>query len=296
VNLAKPFRKMIVASPGCTLVSFDYKSFHALTLGFEAKDPDYMRAARTDIHSIVCATQILNVEKLDTLWALPDDELMARLQWWRNNTERTWPTSDGPKPFKYIRDFRAKNAILGYGFGLQAKHLYEANVEIFDSQRQAQQALDAIDGTFPRTKQFRFDVRQLAQQRKFLMSRFGCIRWLWAVMTWDSKSRSYKSGPDAQKAIAFLPANDAFCHIKLAMTRIDDAGWAERYGLCNQIHDDLTFDCPNELVGEAVDNVRRDMQQPSTVLVDPVVAPGGLACAVSVSQGPNLGEMREVEG
>ena len=292
VNLAKPFRKMIVASPGCTLVSFDYKSFHALTLGFEAKDPDYIRAACTDIHSIFAATQILGVEKFDTLWALPDDELMERLRWWRANTERTWPTSDGPKPFKYVRDFRAKPAILGYGFGLQGKHLYEANTESFDSKKQAQQVLDAIDAAFPRTKQFRFDIRQLAQQRKFLLSRHGCIRWLWAVMTWDSHSRSYKSGPDAQKAIAFLPANDAFCHIKEAMVRIDDAGWAERYGLVNQIHDDLTFDCPTELVDECRVNVRAEMERPSTVLVN-AVAPQGLACAVSVSVGPNLGSMAE---
>ena len=296
VNLAKPFRKMIIASPGCKLVAFDYKSFHALTLGFEAKDPDYLRAARTDIHSIVCATQLLNVEKFDVLWALPDDELMTRLDWWKANTERTWPTSDGPKPFKYIRDYRAKPAILGYGFGLQGKHLYEANVESFDSQRQAQQALDAIDGAFPRTKQFRFDIRQLAQQRKFLMSRFGCIRWLWAVMTWDSKSRSYKSGPDAQKAIAFLPANDAFCTIKEAMIRVDDNGWAELYCMNNNVHDELVFDCPNGLVEECVARVRPDMSKPSTVLVDPQVAPNGLACAVSVSVGPNLGEMQEVEG
>lgn len=613
VGLARAFRRMIVASPGHRLVSLDYRSFHALTLGFEAKDPDYMRMARIDLHSFIAATQILRVEKADTLMALPDDDLRARLKWWRSNTERTWPTSDGPKAFKWVRDFRAKpciaegqlvltdkglipienvsidervwdgvewvrhqgvvcqgekevitydgltatpdhqvvlqsgrvctlrsaasnvarlertgterqavrtihrdlleatarerlhsgqgampmwqgdvarleqpregtddrmyllpkrqallttracvgsalrrdnfsvqqpqessvpslwwarnsvpvqvapgvcdlgveplatsrlsgggdrpnrqqrelragertfgypapttvkhpiqcvddisgqanpatrfpeslhrvmdeafsedgldgrtnnrrregvypakeqtlaqaagparttrvydiinagprfcytvsgklvlNCILGYGFGLGGKHLYEQNTESFDSQAQAQQALNSIDVAFPRTKRFREDIRKVAQQRKHLMSRHGCVRWFWAVMTWDAKTRTWKSGPDAQKAIAFLPANDAFCHIKGAMLALEDAGMNERYGLIDQIHDDLTFDCPEGLVEECLTNVRREMEHPSDVLIDPVVAPGGLWCGVDAKVGRNLGEMEDV--
>lgn len=40
-GLAAEFRRMIEAQPGHWLVEADYKSAHALTLGFEAQDPEY---------------------------------------------------------------------------------------------------------------------------------------------------------------------------------------------------------------------------------------------------------------
>ena len=36
------------------------------------------------------------------------------------------------------------------------------------------------------------------------------------------------------------------------------------------------------------------LERPSEVLVDPIVAPGGLYCAVEAKIGPNLAEMRKI--
>ena len=49
--LIESFAKMLTASPGHTLINFDYKSFHAQTTACEAGLPDYLRLAKIDIHS-----------------------------------------------------------------------------------------------------------------------------------------------------------------------------------------------------------------------------------------------------
>ena len=294
-NLAKVFRDIIVPAPKHKLVSFDYKSFHVLTLGFEARDSDYMRAARTDFHSIIAATQMLKVEPFDTLWALSDEELVARLKWWRKHEGRTWEIAGGPKTFGWVRDFQAKSAALGYGFGLGARKMHEMYIEAFPTERDAKQVIDAIDGTFPRTATFRREICGLAQKQKFLRSRHGYIRWFWDVMSWDAKTRRWRMGGDAQKAMAFFAANDAFGEKKEAMLECAVRGWDERYWLVNEVHDDLVFDCEDGLVEECVANVGALMEQPSAVLVDAEVAPGGLVCAVEAKVGKSWGEMKEVK-
>jgi hypothetical protein len=49
-ELAELLRAMVCAPPGHKLLEFDKKSFHALTLGFEAKCPEYMRISKLDVH------------------------------------------------------------------------------------------------------------------------------------------------------------------------------------------------------------------------------------------------------
>jgi DNA polymerase I-like protein with 3'-5' exonuclease and polymerase domains len=100
---------------------------------------------------------------------------------------------------------------------------------------------------------------------------------------------------DSEAAIAFNVQADAHGHLKDAILRMEAHGWLEKYNLINIVHDDTWFDCPDGLVDECMENVQREMERPSTVLVNEV-APEGLACKVSVSVGPNLAEMRETEG
>jgi hypothetical protein len=113
---------MIEARPGHWLVELDYKSAHALTLGFEAADADYMRIARIDMHSFVAASGLLRLEDPQGLLALADAELKARLRWYRKN----WHDKTG-RPFDDIRNIQAKPAILGYGFAMGPGTLFHNN-------------------------------------------------------------------------------------------------------------------------------------------------------------------------
>ncbi|MDE2098745.1 MAG: hypothetical protein KGL39_15935 [Patescibacteria group bacterium] len=286
---AKLMRKMIAAQPGHVLVEFDFKSFHALTLGFEAQDPDYMRAARLDIHSLVSG-EILKVHKAAKLWEKSDEELREYFDWYKSDPER-----------KAHRDKKSKPCILGIGFGLGTRKLYQMNLDSFDSERDARQVKGVVQGLFPRVFVFQDATRRLAHSQGYLISKWSFIRWFWEVMRYDP--RKYNSGgtrgdwvpgEDSESAIAFLPANDAFGHIRSNMVALRDRGLDERFGLINTIHDSLVFHAPESIVEECVATVGGIMRAPSPVLVDPVVAPTGLVCDVEASVGPNQAEMSTV--
>lgn len=277
-ELADKFRSMVEAEDGKTLVSFDYKSFHAQTLAWEAEDEAYLRLAKLDIHSYLTAHLIRHPDR-DRVLGWSDGELgdfLRRIK----------------KEHKAIRDGKAKRAILGYGFGMGYRKLYNLNRDSFDSQGDAKRVVDTLNGLFPKADTWRTSVRQRAHDQSYLISRYGCIRWFWEVFTWVNGSWK-AGGEDSEAAIAFLPANDAFCHIKEAMLELECRGLLDRYGLVNQIHDALMFECPDALLEECTGTVREVMERPSPVLVNSIT-PGGLDVKVGVAMGKRWNEMREI--
>ena len=266
--LAQQMRRMIRAREGFTLAEFDYTAFHALTTGFEAGDREYMRLARLDIHSFVAA-HLLRLDGREQLLALGDEELRERL-------------AEIKKAHKEVRDRKAKPAILGIGFGLGERKLFDMNRESFATQREAKEVRELIKSLFPKVFEWQEQVAGLAHRQGWLQSRFGWRRWFWDVFRWTPEGM--KPGEDREKALAFLPANDAHCHIKEVMLRLEEQGLLERYGLILPMHDAFIFECPTTLLEECLHTVRLEMQQPSEVL-------DGLSVGVEASIGPDWASM-----
>lgn len=279
-DLANMFRGMIRAPEGKVLLEFDYRSFHAQTLAFEAQDAEYLRLAKLDIHSYLTAHLVRHPDR-DRLLTLPDEDLREAL-------------GRIKKQHQFVRDYKAKRAILGYGFGMGWRKLYMMNREAFDTQADAKRTLDTLDGIFPKACAWRSEIRLKAHEQGYLLSRFGCVRWFWEVMKWNGSGWE-PGGDDSESAVAFLPANDAFCHIKKAMLNLNRAGLLAQFGLINQIHDALMFECPLELEEECIKNVKMVMEAQSDVLIDPIVAPSGLSVEVGVSRGLSWDKMSEVK-
>lgn len=302
-RLAKKARAMIEARPGCRLVSFDWKSFHVLTLGFEARDPDYIRIARIDMHSFLAA-HLARLPERDRLWAMPDDELRDRLKWFRScgglavNGQpcgHSHAEKRAGKCWSYLRNNQAKRTILGYGFGQTAKGLYDRYREVFPSIRAAQETIDLLDGLFPKPAVWRRQIREVAHRQGYLVSRYGFIRWFWDVLNRDPRTRQPRFGDDSEACVAFLPANDAFGLRNDVMIAAEERGWNETYGLIDEIHDDLCFECPDGLLDDLIPLLKPLMEAPSPVLVDPLVAPGGLWCAVGVQTGRSWADMEDLK-
>lgn len=295
-----------------SLIAFDYKSFHVLTLGFEAKDARYMRMARQDMHSFFALAGLLRIEDPDRLEALSDQELSAKLKWYRGS-DKLYPEFGG-RTFQQIRDEKAKRAILGIGFGQQEYSLWRLNPDSFESPREARVVLDRLNGLFPLPEAWRGEIRLRADSDHQLISRYGYVRRFWDVYhrrpvaenyqprgnerVWTHKSGQrwlLTPGDDHESAIAFLPANDAFGMIRSRMVEIGEAGLDERFGLINTIHDSLVFDCHPKHAEECKYTIKQILERPSEILIDPDVAPDGLWCAVEVKQGANLAEMNLVD-
>lgn len=250
---ATQFRGAIEAKPGHVLIELDYKSFHACTLAWESRDWSYLRLAKIDAHSYLTGF----VKKLPGY---------RQALGWDDEKLSAW-LADIKKHHEKERNEKFKVALLGWGFGLGGTRLYNTNPEAFTGIHEAMGVFDALDAAFPVTAQYRRDSPELAHRQKYLKSVFGCIRWFWNVKGFEFKKREWTHGSDWDKAIAFRPANDAFCQKKIALLRCKDKGYTETYGLVDDIHDSFLFHCPESLAEECIHNVREEMEYPSDVML-----------------------------
>lgn len=281
-DLAKRFRQCIVARPGYVLIEFDYRAFHARTTGLEARDATYMRLSDLDIHSYV-AGHLVKWKGIETALDLSDADLKGFLKEIKAKHEA-------------VRNFKAKPSILGIGFGMGSRRLYFENRDSFESEGEARRLLDLIRSLFPNVFQWQEDICELAAEQHRLVSKWGAVRWLWDVFAWKKEGGRWvrRGGRDAEKAKAFLPANDAHYMLRFKLLKMEEWGWLDRFGLINVIHDAVLFECPVGMVDECVQLVGNWLQEPVAVLADEVVAPGGFFCAAEASVGNDWSQMKEM--
>ena len=282
-RLAKATRAVIAAPDGFLLSEWDKKSYHVMTTGFEAESPNYMRLARLDMHSFV-AGHILGTWDATKIISESDDSLMERFRWLKSDPER-----------KRVRDRQAKVAILGVGFGMGYRRLYQENLENFENEKQAKRTLEVIQHLFPEVFAWQTRIRHKAHEQTFLISRFGHIRRFYEVFRWDSKKGGWAPGDQADEAVAFLPANHAFGDMRLLLRRLEESGLAAKYGLVNSIHDSFCFAYPKELHEEHVVEIGRLLRSPSQILKHPALAPHGLVVEVEAQYGLNWSAMSAIE-
>jgi len=279
-ELALRFNSMQRAQEGRVLINFDFKSFQALTTAHDFNIPDYARLARIDIHSFVTCYFLRKPER-EGLWARPDAEMAELFKEMKRDEN-----------FKFVRDFKAKRAILGIQFGMGYRKLYQLNRDDFESESEARAVWEMVYQLFPKLRNAQDAIRSRAAEDKRLVNKFGAIRHFFDVQRWDRKLQKMVSGEQAEQAVAFLPASHAFGFFREVLLRIRANGWDEKYGLCNQIHDSMVFHCPIELRDECLANVKGEMERPSRVLIYPEMAPGGFQVGADAAFGQSLAECK----
>jgi uracil-DNA glycosylase family 4 len=313
-RLANLFRKVIEAKPGYCLVELDFTAYHALTLGFEALCPEYMWIAQQDVHSFL-AGHLLKVpgwQEWRAMCLRQDPDLAKILKKFKEDEREIYPSSQGMVPFAWHRNKKAKPAILGIGFGLGPVKMWRMNEGSFSNSKEAMAVIQIVRDLFPPVFAYQDMIREKAHKQRFLQSMHCYRRWFFDVYKWQalppktnfrksdgvrqgSDGRLYKKqwGNDSESSIAFLPANDAFGHMKEVMIDMECAGLMERYGLVNQIHDSLIFHCRRDRVDSCVADISKRMQRTSLVLRNKVV-PDGLGCGVEAMVGRNWKDMKVV--
>lgn len=284
-ELAESFRRCIAAEPGHLILEVDMTAFHAKTTGLAARDASYMRLSGLDIHSYVAGWMIKDPRMKDAL-AWSDSDLKALL-------------GEIKASHKRVRNFQAKPAILGLGFGMGYKRLYFENRDFFSGETEAKRLLDLIKSLFPKVFQWQDAVVAEADEKGYLTNAFGRRRWFWEATQWrKSKFGSWEksNGPDAEKAKAFLPASNAHDMLKEKLLAMSEWGWLDKYQLVNLVHDATIFHCPTELVEEAAANIKNWLEAPVAQLADAEICPGGFSCGAeaSVGQDWSKGAMKEI--
>jgi hypothetical protein len=176
------------------------------------------------------------------------------------------------------------------------KKLFMLNPDDFDSEKEARVIHELImKELFPGLAVWQEAVKKEAQEKKFLLNKYGAIRRFHDVVRYDRNRGKWVGGDQAESAVAFLPASSAFGYMRAAMSRIREKGWDEKYQLVNSIHDSLVLHCPKPLMEECIHNLTEEISKPSEVLVYPIV-PNGLSVEAEASFGPDLANMEEWKG
>ena len=272
---------MVAAPDGHVIVEADFKSYHVLTTGFEAESASYMRMARLDMHSFV-AGHALKCWDAGKIIGESDAALLDRFRWFKTDPER-----------KRVRDKQAKPTILGVGFGMGYRRLYQENLEHFGKESDARRFHDLLRELFPEVFAWQHRIRQQAHQQQYLRSRFGHLRRFYEVFTW--KNGAWAPGDQAEEAVAFLPANHAFGNIRECVKEQRLRGIDERFGLCNNVHDSFVYVFPEPLLDAFLAEVIPVLTAPSRVLTHPTLAPNGLTVDVEVCAGRTWANMDEIK-
>lgn len=280
-RLAKATRGIIAAPEGYTLAEADFKSYHVLTTGFEAECAEYMRMARLDMHSFIAG--IFTRQWGAELMEQPDDALLEKFAWFKQDAGR-----------KRVRDKQAKPSILGVGFGMKKRRLFQENMEHYANEAEAGKFLAILEDVFRPVFDWQTRVQKQAHEQAFLKSRFGHIRRFYEVFRWDGRKGVWGHGDQAEEAVAFLPANHAFGNIRECMKAQQRLGIAEKYGLCNSIHDSFVYVFPTRMREEFLSEVVPVLRAPSAVLTHPVLAPRGLEVDVEVAWGSDWASLKDV--
>jgi hypothetical protein len=288
-KLAKRWLMVKRADPGHVFVSVDFSGYHAVTTGFEAKDPTYIRAARLDIHGILGYV----VERLDGYQKLvdglrdprvmSDEEILERVKGWaRKHVEG----------FKDRRDLQYKRVVLGNQFGMREHKVQRMYPESFPSVKDAKRIFDVERDVFKPVFVWQDEQRRKADTQKFLRTKYHYERWFWDVYRRVKRGNDWVQipGEDSEKCIAYEPANDAFGHVRECLIFLhttlhphDGRRLSERYGLFNNVHDAPAFMVEVGLQDELFAVLERLLQRRNHVLVNEA-APDGLYFGVEAAR------------
>lgn len=316
-ELARVMNQMIRARLGYKMVKLDWKSFHAITAGFEAQDLDFVRIARVDIHSFLTLVGILKIERPEIAFNWKNDELKDRLKFFRKQ-DKTYsnfsrPRHPGGMTFGEIRDELAKRIVYGWEFGQGPRSLYILNQESFTGEHEADLFQQELKRLFNKVDKWQSVVRMEADNLGYLTSRYGFVRRFYDVYQRRPVADNYqprgndkiyqnakgqkwllKPGDDHEAVVAFRPANDAFGIKRHCLVRFKEEEIDEKYNLISETHDDARFECPDSLVDEMIPTVQAIMESKSSYLIDPIVAPDGLWCGVDVAVGQDWDSLEKI--
>lgn len=221
-TIGKKIRNAFIAPKGFKILSADYSQIELRILAHLSKDKTLLNAFANneDIHKITAAK----------IWNIPIDEVTDEQR----------------------RNVKAVNFGILYGmssFGLSK--------QIGTTRKQSQQYIDSYFSKFPKILDFIEATKEKAKQDGFIETIFG--RRLYLP---DINSKNAIRRKAAERAATNAPMQGAQADIiKLAMIKIDN--WinqeSKNIKMILQVHDELVFEIPDDLVEIAKDKISNIM-------------------------------------
>ena len=265
-DLAKAFRRMIVASPGHTFEAFDASAIEAVLVGYYAGSERYIKLAKAGIHGWLVSCKLGRPIPLDA----PD--LAAQCKATKKGNARLY---DMCKRVIYLSSY------LG-----SAQRIFEEYPEDFSTLKEAKDLQGLLFETEPwqDVKAWQKRTIDLAWKEHVLKIPFGYWHYFYAAKQFDKYRGKWGPGEDAKRAVAFRPqATASAIQTEVLLWLRDNHPWIMPF-LRLIIHDEIVLEVPDAQVDRVAPVMFEGMTQPWPQL-------GGLSIGCEGTVGKNLGEM-----
>jgi len=241
-------RTIVPGRPGCVLLSADYEQIELRVLAHITGDPGLLEVFQRgdDVHTVTAA-EVFGVAAADV-------------------------TADMRRLAK-VFNFGIAYGISDFGLATQ----------LGIGRAEAAQFMETYFGRYPRVAEYMRTTVELARRQGYVTTLLNRRRYLSDIL---SRNRTIREG--AERIAINAPIQGAAADIiKIAMLRIHRQlpPSLREMEMILQIHDELLFELPRELVPEAAHRVREIMEQ---------AYPLSVPLSVSIGSGPNWQDLTDV--
>jgi DNA polymerase-1 len=236
-------RAAFVASPGKTLIDFDYSALEMRLLAAASREPGMIQAFEQglDPHSYN-ASKTFNLPYEDIVKAKKKDK--------KDLTEHDK---------KCLRARSDVKTTVGFGvlYGMKEKSL---SMRLGCSEEEAKQLIEQFMERNPAVKKFMDEALEEARNTGYAFTILGRRRFLPEIASLDRAARGR-----AERQAGNLPIQGSAADVtKMAMILIDEARLDEKYGceMLLQVHDEILSECPEEVADQAMPEIQAWMEHP----------------------------------
>lgn len=278
-------RNLIVAAPGCVLTARDFSGIEAVLVGYEAKDPGYIRLALRDVHSFYTAYSLYELDK-----RIPANDLPL-LSW--DDAKLFKRLAEIKREFGSERNSLFKHLVHAINFGQGAlgarDKVYEETDILFDVKR-ISRAMDVYRELFPKIPTWQKDIRLQAHDAGYLRNAYGYTHRFSHVFAFKLRNGIWDKvpGDDAEAVLAFKPQSTAAGIMKAALLVLYNE-YFEQAGqfLRLTVHDEILLECPEDRRADVDAVVKAVMEAPIKQL--PLPASYGMGEFLSILTEPKSG-------
>lgn len=262
-DLAKKFRRMIVAAPTCVLIEGDSAAIEAVILGWLAGSKRYIRLAKAGVHGwLTSALHGIPIELSLSDTALAQECRNAKKQW--------------PDDYEKCKRVTHLTGYLG-----TPRRIFEEYPDDFSSEAEArklQQFLLATEAGQD-IKAWQKATVEEAHGNRYLENFYGLRHRFYTLFQWNPRRQAFEFGDDAKRAVAFRPQSIASFIQTDVVLRMVEWGWLG--ALRAIIHDSIVMEVPEGVAMTAGAALYKALIEPREKL-------GGLEIGAEVSIGRNL--------
>lgn len=284
LELAKLFRRLLIADKGCKLIEIDRSAIEAVLVGYWAKSPEYIKLAKAGVHSFLGSHVLGEPIPWEVVRDTPLDELKRILKVYKK---------------KGGMDYEAwKRCIHGSNYLLSAYGMHDEYEEFFPTEGAAAkvQGVYFASPAGVAVRSYHKATLEEVHSKHYLDNSFEYRHYFYGPLyKYNKRGKKWEVDHegDAKRAIAFRPQSDAAAIQREDLLAFEPYDW---FKVLERLptYDSIVIESPVDKVDASIEVLVKQFAKPIPELAGVEGYPDGLTIGFEVKVGQNLAEMDEV--